>query len=469
VIQHEQFIYSERQLSSEEKMTRKTFTVLSLSIAVAIIFSACTSGGRSVPTEEPVARTDEVVTTLEPSATVESIGTEEPIESEVPADIEEAMETSEPSSALACTVSLWHSFDENEMKSLNGVAAAFQEIHPDVVYDFLFTPLFDLQGKFESVAETGGGPAILIGSANWGHTFYDSSLVADISEFASDEFIATINPAALGAVHYSDALVGLPLKLDGVLMFRNASIVPEAPRSFNELVEMAQAATSGDVVGAHLEYGLLFAAGHLHALGGALLDSEGNPTFNDENGVAWAEMIKRFQDAGPVENNNDNDVNSFLEGRSGIIIDGLWNATRMAEAIGPENLVIDPWPADMSGYVQTENIYLNANLTDDALECGWAFMEFLLSPEAQQIFSDPLMAGYIPAIMGLQVSDPLQQQALEAFGDGIAYPVVPEMGEYWGPVNNALLSIVEESADPAEALQSAYNDVVDAIAENRGG
>jgi maltose-binding protein MalE len=179
-------------------------------------------------------------------------------------------------------------------------------------------------------------------------------------------------------------------------------------------------------------------------------------------------MIKRFEEAGPVENNNDNDVNLFLESKAGIIIDGLWNAARLAEAIGPENLVIDPWPADMSGFVQTDNIYLNANLTGDDLECGWAFMEFMLSPEAQVIFSDPAMAGNIPSILGVEVTDPIQQQALAAFAGGTAFPVIPEMGAYWDPVNNALLSVIEMGTDPAEALQAAEDAVVAKVAEIRG-
>lgn len=421
-------------------MYKKILILLGLLVVSAMILGAC-APATAEPTEAPPAEPDE------PAAP-------EP--------------TEEPEMGLACTVSLWHSLKENEIASLNEVAAAFGEMHPDVEFDFLFTPHEDIRSKFETAAASGGGPSILYGSADWGPSMYDALLITDVSEFASDEFLATINPAALGSVEYSDALVGLPINVKGVLMFRNASIVPDAPASFDDLVAAAQAATDGDIFGAHLEYGLFFAAGHLHGLGGALLDAEGNPTFNDEKGVEWVEMIKRFEEAGPVENNNDNDVNLFLEGKSGIIIDGLWNAARLSEGIGAENLVIDPWPAGMSGYVQTDNLYLNANLTGDDLECSWAFMQFMLSPEAQTSFSEPSMAGNIPAILGLEVTDPIQQQALAAFAGGAAFPVIPEMGAYWDPVNNALLSAVEQGTDPAEALQAAYESVEAKVAEIRG-
>jgi arabinogalactan oligomer/maltooligosaccharide transport system substrate-binding protein len=221
-------------------------------------------------------------------------------------------------------------------------------------------------------------------------------------------------------------------------------------------------------VGSYLDYGLFFSAGHLHGLGGQLMDEKGDPTFNNEKGLKWIEMIKKFEESGPIENNTDNDVSLFQEGRAGIIIDGLWNAVSLAEAIGAENLVIDPWPANMSGYVQTDIIYLNANLSSDDAVCGWSLMEFMLSPEAHVIFSDPSMAGYIPTIVGVEVTDPIQQQVLVAFAGGTAFPVILEMGAYWDPVNNALLSAIEQGTDPAEALQAAHDAVVAKVAEIRG-
>ena len=183
------------------------------------------------------------------------------------------------------------------------------------------------------------------------------------------------------------------------------------------------------------------------------------------------ENLKKIQAAGiPMENNNDNDVNSFKAGKAGWIIDGTWNITALAEAIGADNLAIDPWPAGLSGYAQTENIYLSANVTGDDQAASWAFMEYFLSAEAQgicQLDAGP-QAGHIPATLGVEVSDPLLQQATAGMAAGTAFPVIPEMGAYWDPVNNALLSVINEGTDPAAALQAAFDAVVAKIAEIRG-
>ncbi len=381
---------------------------------------------------------------------------------------QEPLATEERENQLTGQVSIWHSFEENEMESFNDLILMFQEMYPEVEFDVLYVPQYDLQGKFEAEAQMGVGACILIGSSTWGPPLYDSILIADVSEFASDEFLATITPAALGSVQYSGALVGLPLNLSGIIPFRNTSIMPVAPTTFDELVELAQEATSGDIVGAYLDYGLYYSAGHLHGIGGQLMDAEGNPTFNDEKGVEWIELLKRFEEAGPIENNNDDDINRFAEGKTGFIIDGLWNASNLAEAIGAENLAIDPWPFPLSGYVQTENLYLNENTTGNNLDACWNFMKFMLSPEAQLILADPEKAGFIPATIGVEVTDSLQMQVMETFQDGTPLPVIPEMSLYWDPVNNALLSVIEQDVDSTDALQSANDEILDQLAETNG-
>ena len=95
-------------------------------------------------------------------------------------------------------------------------------------------------------------------------------------------------------------------------------------------------------------------------------------------------------------------------------------------------------------------------------------MEFFLSPEAQAIMADPTKAAHLPSVQGVEVSDPFFLQAVTAFEKGIPFPVIPEMGAYWGPIETLIRSVVDEGADPAEALATAEESVAAAIAEIRG-
>jgi maltose-binding protein MalE len=436
-------------------MMKKLWMMISVLLIAAMALAAC--GPSETATEAPPAPTEKPA---EPEKM-------EPEEAEEP-EMEEPEEAEPEEMTLEGSVSLWHAWKESEIESLNEVIGAFQAMYPDVQFDVLYVPFDDLRGKYETAAATGGGPSVLIGAADWGPAMFDAELVAEITDMAGEDFLRTINPAALGAVNYRGSLIGLPQTLKGVVMYRNSSIIADAPATYDDLVSAAAAATSGDVVGANLEYGFFFAAAHLNGVGGLLLADNGDPLFNDAKGVEWLNLLNSFKDAGPAEYYTDNDVNLFKAGQAGIIIDGSWNMSGLAEAIGAENLAVDPWPTPMSGYVQTENIYLNGNAEDTDKEASWAFMQYFLSPEAQAILADPTKAAHIPATLGVEVTDPLMAQAAVAFEGGAPFPVIPEMGAFWGPMDTALQSVFNEGTDPAAALGRAYNDVADKIAEIRG-
>lgn len=416
---------------------RKSWLLLTLLAIVALALAAC--GQKATPTAAPQPEATEA---MQPEAT------------EAP-----AMET------LKGTVTLWHAWKENEIASLNDVIAAFQAKYPEVQFDVLYVPFDDLRGKFETAASTGGGPTVLIGAADWGPALYDAGLIADFTPYVDDAFLGTINEAALGAVQYKGALIGLPQTIKGVVMYRNKALLPEAPKTFDELVQMAQ--EKGNC--AFLERGFFFSAGHLMGLGGQLMDAEGNPTFNNEKGVEWVNLLVRFAEAGDTTYYTDDDINLFKAGEACVVIDGTWNMSNLAEAIGADNLAIDPWPTPLSGFVQTENIYLSANAEGDDLKASAEFIKFFLSKEAQALLADPTKAAHIPATKGVEITDPLMQAAATAFEGGVAFPVIPEMGAYWEPMDNALKSVFDQGADPAEALKQAYDAIVAKIQEIRGG
>ena len=238
-------------------MSKKMWLLISILLIASLALGAC---GGAEPTEEPV---------------VEPVETEE----------EEVMEPEEK--MLTGTVTLWHSLKEGEIEGLNAAITGFQAVNPDVQFDILFVPFDDLKGKFETAAATGGGPSMMIGAADWGPALYNAELTADLGGMAELEFLQGINQAALGSVRYKGALVGLPLGLKGVVMFRNNSVMPEAAATFDDLKAKAADATAGDVLGANLEYGFFFAAAHLNGVGGQLMSENGDPAFNDEKGVEW--------------------------------------------------------------------------------------------------------------------------------------------------------------------------------------
>jgi len=391
---------------------------------------------------------------------------EEVIDQDIPIreDIEE--QAGQPIPDEPRGISIWHSWQEKELASLEEVVNEFTRINPDIPVELAYIPFERLQSEYRSAVLEGGGPDLLIGASDWGPAFYDAGVVADLRRFARPEFIETIHPVALGAVEYHGALIGLPHTIKGVVMFRNREIIPRPLESYDELINVSrEISQSTDFAGAILERSFLFSAGHLMGLGGRLMDQDGYPQFNSEFGDRWLELLLSFTEAGPTVYDSDEDLQAFKEGRVGIIIDGTWNTALIAEAIGYDRLVIDPWPEPLSGFVQTENLYMNINISDEQIERTWTFVEFFFSPHIQTVLANPEKAGHLPTVHGVEVADPLMEQSIIALHTGTPFPVLPQLAAYWEPMDRALRSVFERNVEPWDALDIAEMEVVEKLNE----
>lgn len=363
------------------------------------------------------------------------------------------------------TVSIWHSWEEPYLPALLRRIAEFQAIYPYVQFDVLYVPEIDLQARFEIASNEGYAPTILLGPAQWGPLLYPSGWIAALDDLIDPGFLDNFSRAARGAGEYQGNIIGLPLNVEGVVLYRNQSIVPLAAATMDELIEYAQRGTSGDTVGAVLERSFYYSGGILVGLGGEIMDVSGLPAFNSEYGIAWVNLLHDLEAAGPPAFLTDQDLQLFREGKVGIILDSSRNRDSLSEAIGAENLVIDPWPildtGSLAGFVEVENVFLSPRAIDEQHQVSWKFVEFLLSTESQL---ELVEVGLVPALNpspaivaanSLRLESDLVLQAMQALAGGVTYPIHPNFELYANRLNIALQSIFEDGADPIQALGQA--------------
>ena len=370
------------------------------------------------------------------------------------------------------TIRIWHAWSAIQVEALEVVIESFQDFYPDVYFDVLYVPEEELRGRYETEAYSGGGPSLVLGPAEWGSGWYDGALVTDLTPYISPQLLEVLNPPALGTVQYREALVCLPYALEGVVLYRNTALIAEAPQTFEELVTLADEATYGGDLGAFLERGALFSLANLNSLGGQLMDADFNPAFNSDAGLAWLDLLADYDRAGAPTFNNDRDLELFMEGRIGFIVDGTWSLRSLAEAIGPENLAIDAWPTyqegRMSGFVQSECAYLNINSAGDEQYAALVFMAYLLDANVQHLLAE---VEYIPAVVDAEPRDLHFQQAVLALAGGTATPLLPSQ-YYWSAyldaLDAAIVDVFENGVDPAAALQAAYDTITARLVELRG-
>lgn len=387
----------------------------------------------------------------------------------VPAPVTTTPQPSLTPMLMRGTITIRHSWSEAELPALVQIIDAFRSQHPEVYFDVLYIPAQDLRQRYEVETREGRGADILLGPAEWAGELFAGGLVANLSSWPGAERREALIQPALDAFRIDQALAGIPYAVQGVVLYRNKDIITISPPTLDDMVNLAATSTRGEVLGASLERSVFYSTAHLFGMGGQLMDQHHIPAFNSPAGLAWIETLRRFDDAGPPAYLTDEDLAAFEEGRVGWIIDGTWNLRKLAAAIGPENLAIDPWPqvdqGRLSGYILPDGLYIGPNITPERLPAVQAFLLHFISPESQAILADE---GRIPAATATKLDDPvtgpLIEQAMLALAGDMPYPYHPNMELYFQQLDLALRGIFEDNLPPEVALQTAADAIRTALA-----
>jgi hypothetical protein len=68
----------------------------------------------------------------------------------------------------------------------------------------------------------------------------------------------------------------------------------------------------------------------------------------------------------------------------------------------------------LSGFVETEAIYLNPAVKADTSQAAWAFIEYPF-PEAQAILADPTKAAHLPTVRDVKIQNRIMKETVMSF------------------------------------------------------
>ncbi len=374
-----------------------------------------------------------------------------------------------PSSSYLGTIRILHSWQEPQILVLHEAVQAFQASYPGVTFDVSYIPTEALLSRYELAAYNRGGPMLLLGTAEWGGYLFDRGLIENIAPYMSAEFEQTINPAALGALRHRQAVTGLPYTVEGVVLYRNKAILADPVTTFDDLLAASTEVTRGGTVGFFFDVGSFFSMAHLQGLGGRWLDEDGYPRFDQNDyqyAQQWLDLIQSFHRLGVTEINGVDDVILFKAGKAGYIIAEVSRRGELAEAIGPDNLAIDPWPGlasgQLAGYVQSQGVFLNSNIREQSGEdhfISLVFMGLLLTPEIQSRLAE---TGWIPSTMTAMPRDTLVRQAVESLATGVAYPAALQSdirSIYFTALDTMIWQVLDQGIDPRQALEQTFREI----------
>ncbi len=287
----------------------------------------------------------------------------------------------------------------------------------------------------------------------------------------------TFTPSAVQALTYDGQLYGLPKAVETVVMVYNKDLLPELPKTMDELFDASkQFRAKGD-------YGLLakwdeiyYSYGIIHAMGGDIFgkNADGNDDpnkllLNNDGAVKGAEYVQKFFKeglfpSGIVGDSGLNAIDSlFTSQRAAVVQTGPWSFQPYKDAginYGVAPLPLLPNGKHMGSFmgVKSYSISTYSKNKDLALK----YIEFINNYDnAKRRFE---LTGEVPAVKAL-VDDPIikNNEGARAVAMQAQYatpmPSIPEMNEVWGPANSALQLIATGKQDPKDALDNAVDSI----------
>ena len=325
----------------------------------------------------------------------------------------------------------------------------------------------DTRGDFVIAAPAGEGPDLIVGAHDWLGQLVDNGLLAPVDLGPSaDQFVE----AAVEAFTYNGELYGMPVATENVAFFRNTDLVPEAPETWEEVMEIcAELEGQVDQCYAQREGDPYHFYPMQTAFGGTVFgqDAEGNFDPNDvqidsEGSIAAAQFLDEMREAGYYQTGGDYETvhTIFEQGDAAFLITGPWAMERINDAGVPYAISAIP-SATQEGapFLGVQGFMVNA-FGEGQIEAQLFLTEFIATEEVMQQLADATSrpSAFQP-VLDAQMDDEVLAGFAEAGEAAIPMPAIPEMASVWDAWTNAIILIVQGSEDPATAFENAGEQI----------
>ena len=340
----------------------------------------------------------------------------------------------------------------------------------------------DKENKFIQAAPAGQGPDILMEPHDRLGSFAVPGLLAAAPKnLLSAKEKADYNPATLTAFSYGGKQYGLPWARETYFMFYNKDLVKSVPTTWGGVIQTAKKLTSGDQYGflwdtTNFYYDYAFIGGYggyvfKHTAGGLDPKQLGIDTPGAIKGLQLIQDLTNFYKLTPATTNTDVMEGKFAAGKVGMIIDGPWAVAGFkAKGInfGVAGLPQFKKGQPMKPFMGVQGFLVNSKSKNAAV--AWDLVKYLSQHMQLAMFK---AAGRVPVLnsvanLPLVKKNPVTQAVIASANLGEPMPNIPAMAVVWQPMADALQTLVQGKATPAQAASNAQKAIASAIAQQGG-
>ncbi len=339
------------------------------------------------------------------------------------------------------------------------------------------------KGSFQdwaTLSKAGRGPDIMFGNPddNTG-TFILGGTVAPVpgGVFDPSQYVSAAGPA----VSQGGKVWALPVMLDTYALAYNKKLVPTPPKTFNDLIKIAQkfpnvkGKTYGfmyDVANFYFSYAFFRGFGsYLFKQNGASVDTSdiGLGNAGGVKALTFFRDLVRTYKLFPPDVNYTTAQSLFQKGQLAMFIDGNWDVGANRKALG-KNFAVAPLPTLPGGgsphqFSTVQVAFVNS--TSNNKDVSFQLIKDII-PQFQLL--DLQTAGRIPVVKSALDSttltkDPVLSGYAKAALAAEPLPNVPEMNAVWTPGGNAISLVINGKSQPADAAANLVKGIKQGIAQ----
>ncbi|MEW9701383.1 maltose ABC transporter substrate-binding protein [Paenibacillus sp. SI8] len=286
--------------------------------------------------------------------------------------------------------------------------------------------------------------------------------------------------SALKGVTLGNTLYGFPTGVETYALYYNKKLVPEPPKTFDELIEIAGKINNP----AQKTYGLMWEMGNLYydsafiqGFGGYVFGKNGSDVqdigLNNEASVQALDYIRKIKTVVPFKKEDvsyDIKEGLFKEGKLAFNINGQAGAASLKGAV---DFGIVPLPKLPNGQTPKSFLGVRALYVNSYTKYPQAAKLLAYFASSKEMLAKRFeISGQLPPRNDL-MNDPAITQApyaapfLQQAASAVAMPSVPQMVNVWGPMGTAVTQAWNKGGDSKLLLDEAVKQIRESILVNK--
>jgi len=368
-------------------------------------------------------------------------------------------------------LAMWVNDEDSQLDAYEEIAERFTAEHGIEVNVTPYSMLEQTEGMSLD-GPAGQGPDLFFQPHDRMGDIHLQGLAAEL-ELTDDQLerLSHYNEEAVTSFSFEGIQYGIPAVVETYSLFRNTDLVPDAPQTMDELMDIARDLTDGDTYGFLMEAtNFYFTYPFLAGPGGYVFGQDADGVYdpddiglNSAGAVEGAEIIGSWFEEDLMPNGIDGDIMNglFTDGKVGMVVTGPWAIPEYEAALG-DSLAISTMPEQngevLSTFSGNKGWLVNYYTENEYWATELAL--FLTNPESSETYFE--VAGELPAHTAVEIEDEFMAAIFEQTQNAVPMPNIPEMSQVWEPIGDALV-FVTQGDDPQEVLDEAVEQIKEQI------